>query len=59
MKQIDRPGAGTDPQGLERNAANHTPLTPLDFLARTAQVFPDHTAGQRIRKYCARFSEKV
>ena len=44
MTQINRAGAGTNPLGLERNAANHTPLTPLDFLARTAQVFPDHTA---------------
>jgi fatty-acyl-CoA synthase len=26
--------------GLDRNAANHTPLSPLSFLARTAQVYP-------------------
>ncbi|NBD31125.1 MAG: AMP-binding protein [Alphaproteobacteria bacterium] len=30
--------------GLERNAANHQPLTPLGFLERAASVFPDHTA---------------
>ncbi len=30
--------------GLDKNAANFQPLTPLSFLARTAQVFPDHTA---------------
>ena len=30
--------------GLDKNAANFQPLTPLGFLARTAQVFPDHTA---------------
>ncbi|HZT51661.1 MAG TPA: acyl-CoA synthetase [Stellaceae bacterium] len=30
--------------GLERNAANHVPLTPLDFIARTAAVFPDRLA---------------
>ena len=30
--------------GLARNAANHRPLTPLSFLARTAAVYPDRTA---------------
>jgi 3-(methylthio)propionyl---CoA ligase len=30
--------------GLERNAANFAPLTPLDFLARSAAVFPDRLA---------------
>src|ERR1700747_3682476 len=29
---------------LERNAANFQPLTPLSFLARTAEVYPDQTA---------------
>ncbi len=29
---------------LERNAANFQPLTPLSFLARAAEVHPDHTA---------------
>ena len=29
---------------LDRNAANHQPLTPLQFLERSAAVFPDHTA---------------
>ncbi len=29
---------------LDRNAANHQPLTPLSFLSRAAQVFPDRTA---------------
>jgi fatty-acyl-CoA synthase len=29
---------------LERNPANFQPLTPLTFLARTAAVFPEHTA---------------
>jgi fatty-acyl-CoA synthase len=27
-------------QDLDRNAANHVPLSPLSFLARTAQVYP-------------------
>jgi fatty-acyl-CoA synthase len=30
--------------GLDRNAANYVPLTPLSFLDRTAAVFPDRTA---------------
>ncbi|MDE2364739.1 MAG: acyl-CoA synthetase [Hyphomicrobiales bacterium] len=30
--------------GLDRNPANHQPLTPLQFLERAAAVFPDHTA---------------
>lgn len=29
---------------LDRNPANHQPLTPLTFLERAAHVFPDHTA---------------
>jgi fatty-acyl-CoA synthase len=29
---------------LERNAANFQPLTPLSFLARAAEVYPDETA---------------
>ena len=30
--------------GLDRNAANFQPLTPLTFLDRAARVFPDHVA---------------
>ena len=30
--------------GLEQNAANHVPLTPLSFLARTAEVYPHRLA---------------
>ena len=30
--------------GLDRNPANHQPLTPIGFLERAAMVFPDHTA---------------
>lgn len=29
---------------LDRNPANHQPLTPLTFLERAASVFPDHSA---------------
>ena len=30
--------------GLDRNAANHQPLTPLTILERAAMVFPETTA---------------
>jgi fatty-acyl-CoA synthase len=30
--------------GLDRNAANFVPLTPLDFIARTASIHPDRLA---------------
>jgi fatty-acyl-CoA synthase len=33
-----------DETGLGRNAANFVPLTPLSFLRRAADVFPDHPA---------------
>ncbi len=39
---------------LDRNPANHQPLTPLGFLERAASVFPDHTAiihGKLRRNY--------
>ena len=31
-------------QNLERNPANHQPLSPVPFLERAASVFPDHLA---------------
>ena len=31
-------------ENLDRNAANHQPLTPLNFLERAAAVFPNHVA---------------
>ncbi|MGF7006437.1 acyl-CoA synthetase [Aminobacter sp. BE322] len=30
--------------GLDKNPANHQPLTPLSFLERAAKTFPDHVA---------------
>ncbi|MGB7034728.1 MAG: acyl-CoA synthetase [Xanthobacteraceae bacterium] len=42
--------------GLERNAANFQPLTPLSFLARAADVYPDQPAiihGARSWSYAA------
>jgi fatty-acyl-CoA synthase len=45
--------------GLDKNPANYQPLTPLSFLARAAQVFPETTAivygGQR-RTYAEYFA---
>lgn len=31
-------------QGLDKNPANYQALSPLSFLARAAQIFPNHTA---------------
>jgi len=31
-------------QGLSKNAANHAPLSPIGFLARSAAVYPDRVA---------------
>ncbi len=31
-------------QDLDRNAANHQPLTPLTYLERAARTYPDHIA---------------
>ena len=41
---------------MDRNPANHQPLTPLTFLERAASVFPDHTAivhGPMRRNYAS------
>ncbi len=35
---------GLHDTGLERNAANYAPLTPLVLLERAARVYPQHTA---------------
>ena len=37
-------GGGMYEKGLDKNAANFQPLTPISFLERSAAVFPDHTA---------------
>ena len=44
MTQINSQDGRTDPFGLPRNSANHASLTPLDFLFRTARVYPDATS---------------
>jgi fatty-acyl-CoA synthase len=44
---------------LDRNAANHAPLTPIGFLARTAEVYPDHPAlvhGTRSYSYAETYA---
>src|SRR3954471_21156966 len=33
-----------DEEGLDRNEANYTPLTPVSFLAKAASVYPDRIA---------------
>ena len=41
--------------GLDKNAANHTPLSPLSFLERTACVYPQRAAvvhGDRRLTWC-------
>ncbi len=40
--------------GLDRNPANHQPLTPLTLLERAAAIFPDRPAivhGRLVRSY--------
>ncbi len=31
--------------GLDKNAANYVPLSPMSFLVRSASVYPDHTSA--------------
>src|SRR5688500_2004289 len=44
MRLAEHPASSPYQQGLDRNAANYVPLTPLSFLERTADVFPQRTA---------------
>ena len=45
---------------LDRNPANHQPLTPLTYLSRAALIFPDHPAivhgdlRRTYRDFCTR-----
>jgi fatty-acyl-CoA synthase len=54
--------------GLDRNPANYAPLTPISFLERTADVYPQRTAwihGQgrcdyrAFRKRCRRLASAL
>ena len=44
MKLVAHPETSPYQQGLDRNAANYVPLSPLSFLERAADVFPDRLA---------------
>ncbi len=41
---VAHPPSSPFTQGLDRNAANHAPLTPLTFLERTASIYPERIA---------------
>ena len=43
-RYVAHPRGGAYASGLERNAANHLPLTPLVFLERAADLYPQHLA---------------
>ncbi len=48
-------------QDLDRNAANHVPLSPISFLTRAARIYPERTAvihGETRYSY-AQFLERV
>ncbi len=44
MRLALHPRSSAYEQGLERNAANHAPLSPISFLERAADVWPGRTA---------------
>jgi fatty-acyl-CoA synthase len=44
MRFVAHPENSPYQQGLDRNAANYAPLSPLRFLERAADVFPDRLA---------------
>jgi len=50
-----------DETGLDKNAANHVPLTPLSFLRRAASVFPDEEAVVYgpVRRTYRQYAERV
>ena len=53
-RYVAHPSEGAYASGLDRNAANHVPLTPLVFLERAADLYPQRTAvihGRLRRSY--------
>ena len=44
MRDAEHPPSSPYQQGLDRNAANYAPLTPLSFLERAADVYPQRIA---------------
>ena len=44
MRFAEHPATSPYQQDLDKNQANYAPLTPLSFLERAADVWPDRTA---------------
>ena len=44
MRRAGHPKSSAYEQGLDPNAANHAPLTPISFIERAADVWPGRTA---------------
>jgi fatty-acyl-CoA synthase len=44
VRFAEHPPSSPYQQGLDRNPANHAPLTPLSFLERTAEIYPQRIA---------------
>ena len=44
MRRAGHPKSSAYEQGLDRNLANHAPLTPISFIERAADVWPGRTA---------------
>jgi 3-(methylthio)propionyl---CoA ligase len=44
LRFAEHPASSPYQQQLDRNPANYAPLTPISFLERAADVFPDRTA---------------
>jgi fatty-acyl-CoA synthase len=44
MRFAEHPAGNPYQSGLERNRANYAPLTPISFLERAADIFPERTA---------------
>ena len=44
MRFAEHPASSPYQQGLDQNPANYAPLTPISFLERAADVFPERTA---------------
>ena len=40
--------------GIDKNAANYVPLTPIGFLLLSAAVYPDHLAVAYSEQRCTR-----
>ena len=45
LRRSVHPSHGPYAEGLDQNAANHAPLTPLSFLVRNASIYPERIAA--------------